>query len=135
LVARLLPGPFPGPATLLVFAGLSILVEAGEFLAGSWGVTRRGGSTGAGWAALIGGLLGLSLGTFIPIPLAGNLLGMGLGSFGFVYAVERVRLRRSGPAAHIAMGAVVARLAILLVKVLATLGMTAWLGIGLLRAG
>ena len=48
-------------------------------------------------------------------------------SFVLVYAVERHRLKEASKAAHIAMGAVVSRVAVILLKVGATLGMSAWL--------
>ena len=128
LLAAFLPGlSFPGWLTFMIFLLLAILVEVVEWLAASWGVTRRGGSVAAGWAALLGGLAGLFLGSFIPIPLLGNLLGMCAGSFALVYVVERARLKRAGPAVQIALGAVAARLGVILVKVLVTLGMMAWL--------
>ena len=112
-------------------AVVSALVEVAEFLASSWGIQKRGGSGWAGLAALAGGIMGLILGTFIPVPLVGNLIGMLLGSFACAYAVERYRLEHHGQATHIAFGAVIARLLILLLKIGVTLGMIAWLAIGL----
>lgn len=130
-LAAALSGPaFPGVRTVVAFLALSVLIEALEVLAGYWGVTRRGGSRLAGLAALGGGLLGLFAGTLIPIPLIGNLIGMLLGSFGCTYAVEVRRLRSRGDAAHIARGAVLARVLVIFLKVAATLGMTAFLLLG-----
>ena len=133
LVAAFLTGPdFPGWFTVAFFIVISILVEVADSAAGSWGVTRRGGSGWAGLAAFIGGLVGLVGGSIIPIPILGNLIGMMLGSFFLVYLVERHRLQKHDPAVHIAMGAVLARIAIVLLKVCATLGMIVLLGLGLL---
>ena len=132
VVKGLRPGEFPGWWTITGFIAVSILVEMAEWGAGAWGVTRRGGSGWAGVAAAGGGLAGLFLGMFIPIPVIGSLLGMMLGSFVFAFAVERNRLRQTGQAAHIAWGAVVARIAVILLKVIATLGMIVFLVIGLL---
>lgn len=123
---------FPGWGTVIAFLVIAAGVEVLETFAGSWGVKRRGGSGWAGLAAFAGGLIGLFLGTAIPIPLVGSLIGMLLGSFALAYAVERYRLNHGPQAAHIARGAVLARLAMLLVKVLVTLGLTAWLWIGIL---
>ena len=133
LVAAFLTGPeFPGWLTVSFFIFISILVEAADSVAGVWGVTGRGGSAWAGLAAFIGGLVGLAGGSIIPIPILGNLIGMMLGSFFLVYVVERHRLQKHDPAVHIAMGAVLARIAIVLLKVCATLGMIVLLGLGLL---
>jgi uncharacterized protein len=123
---------FPGYATLLLFIYFAVLVEVAEYVAGFWGVTRRGGSGWSGFAAVLGGLFGMMIGSALLWPLIGGLLGLLAGSFGLVYWVENVRLKESGRAAHIAMGAVLARLMIVLLKVCVTLGMTAWLFAGIL---
>lgn len=131
LLAAWLSGPqFPGWITVVSFLLLCIVIEAAEFLAGLWGVQKRGGSTLAGFAALLGGILGMLLGSLIPPPVVGTLLGMFGGSFGLAYYVERRRLSHER-AAHIATGAVLARVAVLLLKVTATLGMIATLYIGM----
>jgi uncharacterized protein len=122
---------FPGFGSLLLMTYVAICVEVIEYVAGVWGVKKRGGSNWAGVAALVGGTVGLVLGAVIPIPVFGSLLGMTAGSFGFVYGVERYRLKQAGLAVHIALGAVMARFFVVLVKVGATLGMMAWLAFGL----
>jgi hypothetical protein len=133
LIAMLLSTTgFPGWWTIVLFLLLSGAVEGVEALAGAWGVRKRGGSAWAGFAALFGGLLGLFLGTLIPIPLIGSLLGMLIGSFAFAFGVERVRLKHAGKAAHIAWGAVVARLLILLLKLGVTMGMVVYIVVGML---
>jgi uncharacterized protein YqgC (DUF456 family) len=135
LLAAWLRGPkFPGIATIVVFVLICIAIDIVEWFAGSWGVQKRGGSKLAGLAALLGGFAGMFLGTFIPIPLVGSLIGMIAGSFGFAYLVERNRLKKHDPALHIATGAVLARIAILLLKVTATFGMILTLFIGMLIA-
>ena len=132
LLAMVLGGAgFPGFGSLLGMIWIAICVEVVEYVAGVWGVKKRGGSNWAGLAALIGGMVGLVLGMAIPVPVLGGLLGMTAGSFGLVYGVERYRLKQTGPAVHIALGAVVARFFVVLIKVGATLGMMAWLAIGL----
>lgn len=122
---------FPGFGTVLLMVWIAICVEVIEYVAGVWGVKKRGGSNWSGLAALVGGMVGLVLGTAIPIPVFGSLLGMTAGSFGLVYGVERYRLKQAGPAVHIALGTVMARFFVVLLKVSATLGMMAWLAIGL----
>jgi hypothetical protein len=61
----------------------------------------------------------------------GSLVGMLIGSFALAYAVERRRLNDGPQAAHIARGAVLARLLMIFLKVAVTLGMSAWLWIGI----
>jgi len=134
LAAWLSGASFPGWWTVAGFVLVAVLVDVAESMAGIWGVRKRGGSGLAGLAALVGGLLGLFFGGMIPVPLIGNLIGMMIGSFALVYAVERYRLKRSSPAVQIAMGAVVARVMVVLLKVTVTLGMIAWLVVGIIRA-
>ena len=120
----------PGWWTVLVFVVISTAVEAAEALAGAWGVARRGGSRLAGVAAVCGGLLGLAIGSVV-VPVVGSLLGMVVGSFALVFLVEIRRLKRADQAAGIAWGAVVARLLIVVLKVAATLVMSAYLFIAI----
>lgn len=124
------PG-FPGITTLVVFLLLCIGVEIAEGLASAWGVQKRGGSKAAGWAALGGGFLGMLFGGFIPVPVIGNLLGMLIGSFGCAFLVEHSRMKKTSHAAHVATGAVLARLGVIFLKVGVTLTMTLVLGIGI----
>lgn len=133
LLAMLMRGDatFPGWIVIIVFLLLSIAIEAAEALAGSWGVTRRGGSKLAGVAALVGGLLGLFAGALIPIPLLGPILGMFVFSFGATFMVERWRLNHTEHAVYIAWGAVWARVLVIFLKVAITLGMSAILLVGM----
>jgi uncharacterized protein YqgC (DUF456 family) len=121
---------FPGIGTLVVFLVLCIGVEVAEALAGAWGVQRRGGSKAAGWAALGGGFLGMLLGGFIPVPIIGSLIGMVAGSFGCAFLVEHAKIKRTDHAAHVATGAVLARVAIIFLKIGVTLAMTFALALG-----
>jgi uncharacterized protein YqgC (DUF456 family) len=123
---------FPSLGTLVVFALLCLAAEGFEALAGFLGVQKRGGSKLAGFAALIGGLVGAGIGTGI-FPILGTFAGMLIGSFGAAFLVEWNRLNHHGQAAHIAWGTVWARLAVLFLKTALTLGMSLWLLAGLLR--
>jgi len=118
---------YPGWWTVLCYAVLSALVEGVEALAGAWGVRARGGSRLSGLLAMLGGIAGLVLGSMTPIPVFGPLIGMTVVSFAVVYAVERHRLKRSDRAAGVAFGVLLARVFVTLVKVIVTLGMTAYL--------
>lgn len=120
---------FPGIGTLGIFLLLCIGTELLEAVAGAWGVQKRGGSKAAGWAALGGGLLGMVLGGWV-IPVIGNLLGMLIGSFGFAFWVEHARMKKAEHAAHVAFGAVVARLGVIFIKLGVTFAMITTLVIG-----
>ncbi len=122
---------FPDWGTIIVFLVISGLVEFAEAMAGAWGVTKRGGSGFAGFMAIVGGLLGMVAGSFILGPIIGSLLGMMAGSFLLVFLVERKRLE-SAQAVDIAWGAVIARVLIVLLKVMVTLGMVIFLLGGLI---
>jgi len=124
---------FPNLGTLIVFALLCIATEALEALAGFLGVQKRGGSKRAGAAAVLGGLLGAAIGSAV-FPILGTLLGMLLGSFGLAFFVEVQSEKKHSHAAHIALGAVWARLSIMLFKTLLTAAMSLWLLIGLFQA-
>jgi len=112
---------------IAVFVVICIALEIVEFFSAKLGVSKRGGSAAAGWAALAGGIAGMFLGTFIPVPVFGTLIGMILGSFLAAFYVEKRRLNHDEKAAHIAWGAVWARLIVMLVKTGAALSMTAYL--------
>ena len=133
LLAAALTGPdqFPAWPSLSGMFAACAAVDLVEWFAASWGVRRRGGSAVAGWMALLGSLAGAILGGLI-VPVLGCLVGMMVGSFALVYAVERRRLKQSAHAAHIATGAVLAGISMLLLKVVATAGLILWLAAGLL---
>ncbi len=124
---------FPGFGTLALFLVVCIAVELAEGMAGLWGVERRNGSKSAGWAAVGGGFGGMLLGgALIPIPILGSLLGMLLGCFGCAFLVEYAKIKQADHAAHVAIGAVLARIGVLILKVGATLAMILVLAIGLI---
>jgi uncharacterized protein len=138
LIAAALAGPdqFPGWMALLGMFAVCVAVDFIEWFAASWGVRRRGGSAAAGWMALLGSVGGMVLGSlWIPIPLVGGLIGMMAGSFALVYWTEKRRLQKTEPAAHIATGAVLAGMSMLLLKVVATAGLILWLATGLWVSG
>lgn len=134
-IAGFLPGSggFSG-LLILGFAGLCGAVEAVETLAVSWGVLSRGGSKRAAWAGLLGSLIGaMTGGMLIPVPLIGSLLGIFAGSFGLVLWVEYRRLRHGPSAARVAVGAVMARVLVLIMKLGVTLLMVGILAVRVLR--
>lgn len=119
------PDAQPGWTLVIILLVACVLVEVADAVAGSLGISRRGGSAKAGWAALFGGLIGMVLGGFIPVPILGSLIGMCAGSFACAFWVERNRLQHDAHAAHIAWGAVWARLGVMVIKTVAALGMSA----------
>lgn len=121
---------FPNIGTLILFLLLCIGVEIIEALASAWGVQKRGGSKAAGWAALGGGFLGMILGSFIPVPVIGSLIGMIAGSFGGAFLVEHAKMKKADHAAHVATGAVIARIGVIFLKLGTTLAMIVILTIG-----
>ena len=123
---------FPHIGTLIFFLLICIGVEVLEAVAGAWGVQKRGGSKAAGWAALGGGFAGMILGGFIPIPIIGNLIGMIAGSFGCAFWVEHSKIKKADHAAHVAFGAVLARIGVIFIKVGITCVMSFILIFGLL---
>ena len=72
------------------------------------------------------------LGSGIPVPVLGNLIGMIMGSFLLAFLVEHNRMKKVEHAAHVATGAVIARLSVIFLKITATLAMTFALAIGCL---
>ena len=106
--------------------GLDRATEIVEAIAGWLGVQKRGGSKLAGFAALVGGLIGAVVGSGA-LPIIGTFLGMLAGSFALAFLVEWNRLKHHGQAATIAWGTVLSRLSILFIKTLLTLGMSVYL--------
>ena len=133
LLAAALTGPdqFPTWPVLLGMFAVCAAVDVIEWFAASWGVRRRGGSAAAGWMALLGSLGGAILGGMV-VPVLGSLVGMLAGSFALVYWTENRRLKHVEHAAHIATGAVLAGMSMLLLKVVVTSALILWLAAGLL---
>ncbi|OVE75734.1 hypothetical protein BVX97_03565 [bacterium E08(2017)] len=135
LLAFSLQSPFPGWWTMGIFLFVCIAVEAIEFVASYFGITKRGGSKTAGIMAAIGGFAGMTLGSLV-LPIIGTLIGMLIGSFALAYLVERHKIKKSNDeAVGVAMGAVLAKLAVIILKVAATLGMIIALIMGMIGAG
>ena len=130
IAAFLRPNAFPNLWLVVIFIVLSALVEVAETLSGIVGAQMHGGSKLSALAALIGGLAGMLLGTTIPIPILGNMFGLVIGSFALVFIVEYIRLKKANRAAHIALGTIISRVFVMMLKVTVTLAM-----IGILVSG
>jgi uncharacterized protein YqgC (DUF456 family) len=94
--------------------GLAILGEVFEAWIGFGYAKKYGGSSRAGWGALVGGLVGAIIG--VPIPIIGSVIGGFVGAFVGAALFEYTRQRQSGVAAKAGWGAVLGRAAAAAVK-------------------
>jgi uncharacterized protein YqgC (DUF456 family) len=103
---------------------LAILGEVFETWIGFRYAQKYGGSSRAGWGALVGGLVGAIVG--VPVPVIGSLVGGFVGAFVGAALFEYTRLRQSGVAAKAGWGAVLGRAAAAAVKMAIGLVMVVW---------
>ena len=104
-----------GLRTVLIavaFAGTGEVLEA---IVGFRFAKRYGGSSRAGWGAIIGGVVGAVVGT--PVPLLGNLVGAFVGAFAGAALFEATRHGELGRSMSAGWGAVLGRAAAAAVKV------------------
>ena len=94
---------------LVVIIGLAILGEVFEAWIGFRFAQRYGGSSRAGWGALVGGLVGAIVG--VPVPIIGSVVGGFVGAFVGAAVFEYTNARHSGVAAKAGWGAVLGRAA------------------------
>jgi uncharacterized protein YqgC (DUF456 family) len=99
---------------LALAIGLALLGELVEAWIGFRFARRYGGSSRAGWGALLGGLVGAVVG--VPIPVVGSVIGAFVGAFAGAALFEYTRERRSGAATRAGWGAVLGRAAAAAVK-------------------
>lgn len=98
-------------ALVIVFALLGELAEA---WIGFRFAQRYGGSSRAGWGALLGGLVGAVVG--VPVPIVGSVIGGFVGAFAGAALFEYTRARHTEGAARAGWGAVLGRAAAAAVK-------------------
>ena len=111
---------WPGVITALV---LAVIAEIMEFVAGSAGAKKAGGSGRAMIGAIVGGLVGGFLFT-IPLPVIGTVFGVCLGCFLGAAIIEMGVRDDAGHAMRVGWGAAKGRFWAILLK----------LGFGLLIA-
>jgi uncharacterized protein len=99
---------------LLLIIGLAIVGEVIEAWLGFRFAQRYGGSSRAGWGALVGGLVGAIVG--VPVPIIGSVVGGFVGAFVGAALFEYTRVRRSEGAVKAGWGAVLGRAAAAAVK-------------------
>lgn len=103
-----------GWVTLAGLGALLLAAEGAEFLLVRSLALRHGGSSGAFWGAVAGGLVGVMVGA--PVPVVGSLLAGVVGTFVGAFAVSLWRTREAGAAARVGWGAVLGRAASAAVK-------------------
>ena len=99
---------------VVLAVGLALLGEVFEAWIGFRFAQRYGGSSRAGWGALVGGLVGAVVG--VPVPIIGSVIGGFVGAFVGAALFEYTRARRSEVAAKAGWGAVLGRAAAAAVK-------------------
>lgn len=99
---------------LILAIALALLGEVLESWIGFRFARRYGGSSRAGWGALVGGLIGAIIG--VPVPIIGSVVGGFVGAFVGAAVFEYTRARHSGVAAKAGWGAVLGRAAAAAVK-------------------
>lgn len=104
-----------GLITIVLTLGLAFVGEILEAVVGFRFARRYGGSTQAGWGALVGGIVGAVIG--VPIPIVGSVVGAILGSFAGAAVFEYARSRRGRVALGAGWGAVLGRAAAAALKI------------------
>jgi uncharacterized protein YqgC (DUF456 family) len=95
--------------------GIAAVAEIIEWWLGFRIARRYGGSTRAGWGALLGGIIGAAVGA--PVPVLGSVIAAVVGSFLGAAAMEYTRSLAVRRATRVGWGAVVGRAAAAAVKV------------------
>lgn len=96
-----------GVGTIGLVVGLAMAGEALEAWLGFRVARRYGGSSRAGWGALIGGIAGAVVG--VPVPIIGSVIGAFLGAFAGAAAFEYLGASSLEGAARAGWGAVLGR--------------------------
>src|SRR5918994_996976 len=99
---------------LVLAIGLAILGEVLESWIGFRFAKRYGGSSRAGWGALVGGLVGAIVG--VPIPIIGSVIGGFVGAFLGAALLEYSRARHAEGSVKAGWGAVLGRAAAVAIK-------------------
>jgi uncharacterized protein YqgC (DUF456 family) len=104
-----------GVATIAIVLGLALVGEILEAWVG-FGLARRyGGSSRAGWGALVGGIVGAVIG--VPVPIIGSVIGAFVGAFAGAAIFEYSWSRTPGTAVRAGWGAVLGRAAAAATKI------------------
>nr|AUN36838.1 putative membrane protein NMA1128 [uncultured bacterium] len=93
---------------------LALLGEVFESWVGFRYAKRYGGSSRAGWGALVGGLIGAIVG--VPIPIIGSVIAGFIGAFVGAALFEYTKARHAGGSVKAGWGAVLGRAAAVALK-------------------
>ena len=104
-----------GMGVMILSIALAFLGEVIESWLGFRFARRYGGSSRAGWGALIGGLIGAIVG--VPLPVIGSVIGGFIGAFVGAALFEYTRAQHYETAAKAGWGAVLGRAAAAAVKI------------------
>jgi uncharacterized protein YqgC (DUF456 family) len=104
--------------------GLCFLGEVLESWIGFKFARRYGGSSRAGWGALVGGLVGAIVG--VPIPIIGSVIGGFVGAFLGAAVFEYSRARHAEGSVKAGWGAVLGRAAAAAIKMGIGIVMLVW---------
>ncbi len=117
-----------GPWTLATLFLIAAVAELIEFVSGSRGAKKAGGSSRAAWGALIGGIVGAIV-LSVPVPIIGTTIGLCIGVFvGALIGEMSVR----DDAAHsirVGFAATKARIYAIIIKLLFSIAMLALVAI------
>jgi len=103
-----------GVWTIGLVLGLAFFGEVLETWIGFRLARRYGGSSRAGWGALIGGIVGAIVG--VPVPVVGSVIGAFLGSFAGAALFEYTSRRELPGSLRVGWGALLGRVAATAVK-------------------
>jgi uncharacterized protein YqgC (DUF456 family) len=99
---------------LILAIALALLGEVLESWIGFRFAKRYGGSSRAGWGALVGGLVGAIMG--VPIPIIGSVIGGFVGAFVGAALFEYTKARHAQGSVKAGWGAVLGRAAAVAIK-------------------
>ena len=103
-----------GTGFLILAIALALLGEVLESWVGFRFAKRYGGSSRAGWGALVGGLVGAVVG--VPIPIIGSVIGGFVGAFIGAAVFEYTKARQTQGSVRAGWGAVLGRAAAVAIK-------------------
>ena len=122
----LVPGETYGLWTIGGTLVLALVAEVLEFTVAKRYTERTGGSSRAGWGALLGGLVGAFAG--VPVPIIGSVIGAFAGAFLGALVMEwTVRRDDTAGVVRVATGALVGRAVATAAKLGAGVAIGAWL--------
>jgi uncharacterized protein len=108
---------------MVLVIGLAVLGEVIEAWLGFRFAKRYGGSSRAGWGALVGGLIGAIVG--VPVPIIGSVVGGFVGAFAGAALFEYTRQRQAEGSVKAGWGAVLGRAAAAAMKMALGVAMVA----------